>query len=100
MKIIWSLTARRKIDEIVDHISADNVEAAFTLVGEFEARFLDLKKHPRLGRMTPILNDESVRELVIRKNYLIVYELQGSRIEILTIRHAKQDFDESDLDTR
>lgn len=28
MKIIWSDIARRKIEEIVDHISVDNVDAA------------------------------------------------------------------------
>jgi toxin ParE1/3/4 len=100
MKIIWSVTARRKIDEIVDHISADNVDAAIALVEEFENRVQNLKKHPRLGRMVPALNDEMVRELIVQKNYLIIYELQGKQIQILTIRHAREDFDETDFDMR
>ena len=100
MKIIWSATSRRKIEEIVDYISADNIDAALALVEEFEKRVADLKKYPRSGRMVPILNNEMVRELIIRKDYLIVYEIQRERIKILTIRHAKQDFDESDFDLR
>ena len=100
MKIIWSPTSRKKIEEIIDYISADNIDAALALIEEFEQRVADLKKHPRSGRIVPILNDEMVRELIIRKDYLIVYEIQGKRIEILTIRHAKQDFDESDLDLK
>jgi addiction module RelE/StbE family toxin len=100
MKIIWSPTSRRKIEQIIDYISADNIDAALALVEEFERRVADLKKHPRFGRMVPILNDEMVRELIIRKDYLIVYEIQREHITVLTIRHAKQDFDESDLDLK
>jgi addiction module RelE/StbE family toxin len=97
MKIIWSPTARRKIDEIVDYISADNLDAAVALVESFEERVDDLKKHPRSGRMIPALNDEMVREIVAHPNYVVVYELQNSDIVILTIRHSKQDEDDSDI---
>lgn len=44
MRIIWSPTSQRKIDEIVDYISKDNVDAALTLVEEFEKRVQHLKK--------------------------------------------------------
>ncbi len=100
MKIVWSAVSRRKIEEIIDYISTDNIDAALALVEEFERRVGDLKTHPRAGRMVPILNDEKVRELIIRKDYLIVYEIQEESIEILTIRHAKQDFNESGLDLK
>lgn len=99
MKIIWSPTSPRKINEIVDFISADNIDAAWALVKEIESRVRNLKKHPRSGRMAPALNHEMVRELTIRGNYVVVYEIQGECIEILTIRHVKQDFDDSDLET-
>lgn len=54
MKIIWSPTSRKKIDDIVDYISADNIDAALALVEEFERRVNDLKQNPWLGRMVPI----------------------------------------------
>lgn len=97
MNIIWSPTSRRKIEEIVDYIATDNLEAALELVDEFNRRVADLNTHPRSGRMVPVLNDEMVRELIVRKDYLIVYEIHDELIKILTIRHAKQDFNESDL---
>lgn len=97
MNIIWSLTSRRNIEEIVDYIATDNIDDALELVEEFDRSVADLKKHPRSGRMVSVLNDEMVRELIIRKDYLIVYEIHEDQIKILTIRHAKQDFNESDL---
>lgn len=65
MKIIWSPTSSRKIDEIIDYISTDNVDAALALVEEIESRVQQLEQHPRSGRMAPALNDEMVREIVV-----------------------------------
>ncbi|MGM0588948.1 MAG: type II toxin-antitoxin system RelE/ParE family toxin [Bacteroidota bacterium] len=97
MRIVWSPTSQRKIDEIVDYISKDNVDAALALVEEFEKRVQYLKKHPRSGQMVPALNDELVRLLVVQSNYLIIYEINQDQIDILTIRHARQDENESEI---
>ncbi len=97
MWIVWSPTSQRKINEIVDYISKDNIDAALALVEEFEKRVQYLRKHPRSGRMVPALNDKMVRQLVVQSNYLIIYEINKDHIDILTIRHAKQDEDELEI---
>lgn len=97
MRIVWSPTSQKKIDEIVNYISKNNVDAALALVKEFEKRVQYLKKHPRSGRMVPALNDDMVRQLVVHSNYLIIYEINEDHIDILTIRHAKHDENESDV---
>jgi addiction module RelE/StbE family toxin len=97
MRIVWSPTSQRKIDEIVEYISKDNVDAALALVEDFEKRVQYLQKHPRSGRMVLALNDEMVRQLVVQSNYVIIYEINKDHIDILTIRHAKQDEDESEI---
>ncbi|MCW9707269.1 type II toxin-antitoxin system RelE/ParE family toxin [Fodinibius salsisoli] len=97
MRIVWSPTSQWKIDKIVDYISKDNVDAALALVEEFEKHVQHLKKHPRSGQMVPALNDEMVRQLVVQTNYLIIYEINQNQIDILTIRHARQDENESDI---
>lgn len=96
MRIIWSPTSRRKIDEIIDHISADNVDAALALVEDIENQVQRLKKHPKSGRMVPALSDELVRKIIVRTNYIVVYELKNDHILILTIRHSRQDDNEFD----
>ncbi len=94
MRIVWSPTSQRKIDEIVNYISKANVDAALAL---FEKRVQHFKKHPRSGQMVPALNDKMVRQLVVQSNYLIIYEIDQDHINILTIRHARQDEDESEI---
>ncbi len=97
MKIIWSPTSLRKIDTIIDFIARDNVNAALALLDKFEEKARSLDNHPLKGRMIPVLKDEMKREMVITKNYLLVYEIHGNTIEILTVRHVKQDSDESEV---
>ncbi len=97
MRIVWSPTSQRKIEEIVDYISKDNADASLALVEKFEKRAQYLKEHPRSGQIVPDLNDETVRQLVVHSNYLIIYEISQEQIDILTIRHARQDEDESNI---
>lgn len=93
MKIIWSPTAQRKVEGIVDYISDDDIDAALSLIEKFDDDVQQLKENPYAGRMAAVLNDESIRELVVHPNYLIIYEVKDQYIYILTIRHAKQDED-------
>jgi len=97
MRIVWSSISQRKINEIVDYDSKDNVNAALALVEEFENRVQHLKNYPRSGQMVPALNDEMVRQLVVQSNYLIIYEINQDQIDILTIRHARQHEDKSEI---
>ncbi len=99
MKIIWSPTDQRKVEEIADYISDDNVNAALSLVEKFENEVQQLKKNPYIGRKLAALNDELIRELVALPNYLIIYEIKDEYISILTIRHAKQDENRFDFRT-
>jgi addiction module RelE/StbE family toxin len=96
MKIIWSPTARTRTKEIIEYIAEDNPDAALTLIDEFEALVEKLKDYPESGRILPELKNDRIRELVVHKNYGIIYEINPDIIEILTVRHFQQDFSSSE----
>ncbi len=52
-----------------------------------------LELHPKIGRVVPEVNIESLRELIVG-NYRLVYQINSSNIEILTIRHSAKPFSE------
>jgi len=81
----------KKLKIIVDFISMDNRDAAFALVDDIEKRVAHLAMFPIEGRLIQSANDEMFRELVIHKNYIIVYAIKVKNIELITIRHAKRD---------
>jgi addiction module RelE/StbE family toxin len=96
MKIIWSPTARTRTKEIIEYIAEDNPDAALTLIDQFEALVEKLKDYPESGRVLPELKNDRIRELVVHKNYGIIYEINPDIIEILTVRHFQQDFSSSE----
>lgn len=95
MKIIWSPTAGNRIREIIDYISKDNPDAALNLIDQFEDKVERLKANPQAGKILEEINNEKIREIVVHKNYGVIYEINNESIEILTIRHFRQDFSDS-----
>lgn len=97
MKIIWSPTARTKIKKILEYISEDNPDAALSLIDQFELKVEKLKQNPESGRVLPEAKNDQIREIVVHKNYGIIYEINPDKIEILTVRHFRQNFSASKL---
>ena len=92
MKIIWSPTARTKTKEIIEHISNDNPDAAIALIDQIEEKIEKLRQNPEAGRILPETKNERIREIVVHKNYGVISETLDNSIEILTVRHFRQDF--------
>ncbi len=90
MKVNWSPFSLLKLDEYAAYIARDNIDAALAFIDEIEDKASSLKDHPFKGRIIPALGDEMKRELVIKGNYLLLYEISGDTIEILSLRHVKQ----------
>jgi len=97
MKIIWSPTARNKTKEILEYISKDNPDAALTLIDQFETKVEKLKQNPESGRVLPETKNDKIREVVVHKNYGVIYEINPDIIEILTVRHFRQNFSADEL---
>ena len=97
MKIIWSPTARTKTKEIIEYISQDNPDAALTLIEQFETKVEKLRQNPELGRVLSDANNPKIREIVVHKNYGVIYEINPDTIVILTVRHFRQNFSTSKL---
>lgn len=97
MKIIWSPTARTKTKEILEYISEDNPTAALTLIEQIETMVENLRQNPESGRVLPETKNDKIREIVVHKNYGVIYEVNPEVIEVLTVRHFRQDFSVSKL---
>ncbi|MEX0609655.1 MAG: type II toxin-antitoxin system RelE/ParE family toxin [Balneolaceae bacterium] len=97
MKVFWSLTAKNKIKEILDYISEKDPDAALALIDMFKDKVEKLKQNPESGRVLPETNHDKIREIVVHKNYGIIYEINPDIIKILTVRHFRQDVSASKL---
>ena len=73
-----------------DYIARDSDFYAADLVEQIVLSVEKVLRFPRLGRVVPETQDETIREL-LHQNYRIIYRIAGERIEILTIIHGSRD---------
>ena len=85
MRLVWTRQAhadRKKIREyIVQHAPA----AALSLDELFSEKVSLLLDHPSLGRKGRV---PGTRELVVHRNYILVYDLSGEAVRVLRLLHA------------
>lgn len=85
----WKRAAYADLWAIVDYISDDNPEAAQALKDELVATVEKLPRNPQMYRVGRV---PATREIVVRKNYIVVYSETPSQITILRILHAAQEY--------
>ncbi len=83
----WRQAARVDLLAIVDYISDDNPEAAEQLKDDIEAKVAKLVEHPKLYRLGRVAG---TREMVVRRNYVVVYAEDVRTVSILRVLHAAQ----------
>ena len=88
VKVIWTDQAILDLDSIGEYIAKDSSKyASLTVERLFHSTDI-LETQPKLGRIVPEFNDETIRELIF-KSYRIVYKIiDNYRIDILTIHHS------------
>ena len=88
MRIKWTKTALRSVDEIAGYIAQDSRTRATSFVLELQDAVTKLKVHPGMGRAGRV---PGTRELVLHKNYIAIYRVRGDDVEILRLHHSTRD---------
>ncbi|WP_459827769.1 type II toxin-antitoxin system RelE/ParE family toxin [Hydrogenophilus islandicus] len=85
MQLFWTPEAIQDRNEIYDYIEADNPVAALALDALFEERAGLLVDHPEMGKPG---REAGTRELVVHKNYILVYDVTNDMVRVLRVLHA------------
>jgi toxin ParE1/3/4 len=96
VKSIWSPLAIVRVAEIAAWIAAERPHASNSLVEELFAAVERLVLFPESGREVPEIQRPEIRE-VVHKRHRIIYKTNPETIEILTVRHSRQELEEEDL---
>ena len=89
LSIVWRLKARSDLVEIVRHIATENPAAARRLKTQLEDSVIPLAEHPYLFRAGRVAG---TREVVAHPNYVIIYRVTSSEVEIVSVVHARRDY--------
>ena len=88
-KLIWSPQAIEDIEAIAEYIARDSAFYAESTVERIFQAPERLMQFPKLGRVVPEKNDDSIREIFVFQ-YRIIYEIMASEIHVLTVVHGKR----------
>lgn len=86
-EVVWAVVASEDLVSIAEHISRDSEFYAATVVREIVAASRSLVAFAERGRRVPEHDDQSLRELIVRK-YRLVYRVHPERVEILRVIHG------------
>ena len=85
--VVWHPLAEQDLYLIVQFIALDNPVHAKNFGESIENKIQTLQHHPLLGRAGTVTG---ARELVVHSNYVVIYQVEESYIQILRIKHAAQ----------
>jgi addiction module RelE/StbE family toxin len=85
--IYWTPEAFQDRDAIYDSVAAENPMAALTLDQLFQTKTAPLSSHPAIGRAGRV---QGTRELVVHRNYILVYDILEDAVRILRVLHARR----------
>ena len=93
MKLVWTRLAGSDRKDIRDYIAKDNPAAALALDELISAKTSHLIRHPDIGRPGRVTG---TRELVIHRNYILVYDVAGDLVRVLRVLHAARQWPPAD----
>ncbi|MFP4896695.1 type II toxin-antitoxin system RelE/ParE family toxin [Paraburkholderia sp. EG304] len=85
MELFWTPEAIQDREGIYDYIEFDNPAAAIDLDELFKEKAAVLVDHPDIGRPGRV---PGTRELIVLRNYLLIYDVSGDLVRMLNVVHA------------
>jgi toxin ParE1/3/4 len=89
LPVIWRPQAIENLVEIIGYISERNFQAANDLHNEIEHVVSNIPQHPYLYKIGRVAG---TREIVVHPNYIVIYQVTESAIEVVSILHSRQQY--------
>lgn len=87
LDLIWEPEAADQLDKIIDYIGARHFAAAERMERAFHDRLEMACKFPEVGRPGRV---PGTREIVVHPNYLAIYQVTATAIDVLRVLHARR----------
>lgn len=94
--VVWSQPAKADLRQIHDFISKDSKFYAKRVIGDIMDKTGVLNDAPLIGKITPELNIEQIREIPIY-SYRIIYEVKEQCVFVLAVVHKRRDLQPEEI---
>lgn len=93
MTVEWMPRAEAQADEIAENLRIRSPDRAFQWVTDLLELVENLERFPQMGRIIPERQNPALRELIFEKQYRVMYRVTADKVQILAVKHGRQDFD-------
>ena len=90
LPIIWRASARDDLADVIRYIANENPPAARRMKRLLEESVLPIAEHPYLYRQSDRI--PGLREIVAHPNYIVLYRVTATCVEIVSVVHARREF--------
>ena len=90
LPVVWRASARDDLRQIIGYIANENPAAARRMKGLLEASIMPVAEYPYMYRASERV--PGLREIVAHPNYIVLYRVAETRIEIVGVVHARREF--------
>ncbi|KPY95352.1 hypothetical protein ALO43_200375 [Pseudomonas tremae] len=95
LPIFWLESADNDLAAIIEYIGLRDIAAAERLWQRLRGIVLPLSEHPYLYSISDHV--PGMREIVAHPNYLVFYRVTSTRIEVVNVVHARQEYPQTGL---
>lgn len=96
LPITWRKRAKRNLASIIEFIANENPAAAIKIKNIIQDAILPVAEHPYLYKSGRI---SGTRELVAHPNFILVYRITNTAVEVVSVLHSRQEYPKADLNT-
>jgi toxin ParE1/3/4 len=90
LPIVWQVSARDDLRQIIRYIANANPAAARRMKSLLEASVAPASTYPYMYRRSERV--PGLREIVAHPNYIVLYRVTETRIEVVSVVHARRQF--------
>jgi len=94
--VIWSPLAEARAREAVEYIAQERPQAAAAWLEQLLERTATLDRFAKRGRVVEEIGHPAYREL-LHAPYRVIYRVDPTRVVILTLRHSRRAWDDSEV---
>ncbi|MDT8452925.1 MAG: type II toxin-antitoxin system RelE/ParE family toxin [Gammaproteobacteria bacterium] len=94
--VFWTKTARADLEAIVNHIAADSIANALSVLDRLEKKAESLNAQSCRGREVPelqLIGMSHYRELLV-KPWRIIYRLESDHVLIVAVLDSRRDLED------
>ena len=96
VKVVWTETAVKDLDDIIDYISSDSTNNAIEQYEKIKKATIELIEFPKSGRIVPELYEQNIikyRELIVSP-WRIMYKQDRNIVYVMAIIDGRRNIED------